>query len=109
MKLLVSQKNMLADLIESTGADIRYFDFNESELYGCTIHVKNSNELLFNLSDTIQDAEFCDIYYRPTNKQSCKHIYLSVDTFEEVILYFQEWLDCLSLEVGVEDKWNKTE
>lgn len=109
MKLLVSQKNMLADLIESTGADIRYFDFNESELYGCTIHVKNSNELLFNLRDTIQDAEFCDIYYRPTNKQSCKHIYLSVGTFEEVIPYFQEWLDCLSLEVGVDDKWNKIE
>ena len=69
MKLLVSQKNMLADLIESTGADIRYFDFKESELYGCTIHVKNSNELLFNLRDSIKDVEFCDIYYKPTNKQ----------------------------------------
>lgn len=107
MKLLVSQKNMLADLIESTGADIRYFDFKESELYGCTIHVKNSNELLFNLRDSIQDAEFCDIYYKPTNKQPSKHIYLSINTFEEVIPYFQEWLDCLSLEVGVEDKWSK--
>lgn len=107
MKLLTSQKNMLADLIEAAGADINCFDIKESELYGCTIYVKNSNELLFNLRDTIQDAEFCDIYYKPTNKQSCKHIYLSVDTFEEVIPYFQEWLDCLSLEVGVEDKWNK--
>lgn len=107
MKLLTSQKNMLADLIEAAGADINCFDIKESELYGCTIYIKNSNELLFNLRDTIQDAEFCDIYYRPTNKQSCKHIYLSVDTFEEVILYFQEWLDCLSLEVGVEDKWSK--
>lgn len=107
MKLLTSKKNILADLIESIGADIRYFDYKESELYGCTIHVKNSNELLFNLRDTIQDAEFCDIYYRPTNKQSCKHIYISINTFEEVIPYFQEWLDCISLKVGVEDKWNK--
>ena len=31
----------------------------------------------------------------------------SINTFEEVIPYFQEWLDCLSLEVGVEDKWSK--
>ena len=77
-------ENMLADLIESTGADIRYFDFNESELYGCTIHVKNSNELLFNLRDTIQDAEFCDIYYRPTNKQSCKH---QVAILSNILLY----------------------
>lgn len=107
MKLLTSQKNMFADLIEAAGADINCFDIKESELYGCTIHVKNSNELLFNLRDTIQDAEFCDIYYRPTNKQPCKHIYTSIDTFEEVIPYFQEWLDCLSLEVGVEDKWSK--
>lgn len=107
MKLLVSQKNILADLIEFTGADIKCFDFKESDLYGCTVYVKNSNELLFNLRDTIQDAGFCDIYYRPTNKQSCKHIYITIDYFEEVIPYFQEWLDCLSLEVGVEDKWNK--
>lgn len=107
MKLLTSQKNMLADLIEAAGADINCFDIKESELYGCTIYVKNSNELLFNLRDTIQDAEFCDIYYKPTNKQPRKHIYLSINNFEEVIPYFQEWLDCLSLEVGVEDKWSK--
>ena len=109
MKLLTSQKNMLADLIEAAGADIYCFDIKESELYGCTIYVKNSNELLFNLRDTIQDAEFCDIYYKPTNKQPSKHIYLSINTLEEVIPSFQEWLDCLSLEVGVDDKWNKIE
>ena len=31
MKLLTSQKNMLADLIEAAGADINCFDIKESE------------------------------------------------------------------------------
>ena len=105
MKLLISQKNMLADLIEAAGADVKYFDFNESELYGSTISIKDSGELLFNFRDTIQGAKYCDIYYRPTNKQPRKHIYLSIGTFEEAIPYFQEWLDCLSIEVGIVDKW----
>lgn len=109
MKLLVSQKNILANLIESAGADIKCFDFKESELYGSSIYIIDNHDLLFNFRDTIQDADYCDIYYKPTNKQSCKHIYLSVNTFEEAIPYFQEWLDCLSLEVGVEDKWKKIE
>ncbi|MBQ3605375.1 MAG: hypothetical protein II990_03890 [Muribaculaceae bacterium] len=109
MKLLISQKNMLADFIEAAGADINCFDIKESELYGSIVCVRNDVELLFNFRTTIQDAEFCDIYYRPTNKQPCKHIYLSIDTFEEALPYFQEWLDCLSLEVGVEDKWEQTE
>lgn len=107
MKLLTSQKNILADLIESVGANIKRFDFRESELYGSTIYLIDNHELLFNFRDTIQDADYCDIYYKPTNKQPCKHIYLSIDTFEELIPYFQEWLDCLSSEVGIEDKWNK--
>lgn len=109
MKLLVSQKNILADIVEHLGYKLCDFEFLESSNNGCVIVVKSDKELLFNFRDSIQGAGYCDIYYKPTNKQSCKHIYLSIDTFEEVIPYFQEWLDCLSIEVGVEDKWSKTE
>lgn len=109
MKLLVSQKNVLADLIECSAISIEYFDLAESEQYGTTIYIKENDELRFNFRGSIQDAEYCDIYYRPTNKQPCKHIYLPMNSFEEAIPYFQEWLDCLSLEVGVEDNWKQTE
>ncbi len=107
MKLLVSQKNKLFDLIQASGADIGRFEFIGNSKFECAIIVKEKKDLLFNFRDSIQGAEFCDIFYRPTKKQASKHIYLSVNTFEEIIPYFQEWLDCLSLEVGVEDKWNK--
>lgn len=107
MKLLVSQKNYLAELIDSIGANLAYFEFIEDPLYGSTIYVANNKDFVFNMRETIQGAGFCDIYYTPTNKQACKHIYLSIDRFEEIIPYFQEWLDCISLEVGLEDRWQK--
>ena len=107
MKLLVSQKNILADVLENAGLNLGDFDFIESTRSGSLIVVKNKRELLFNFRDSIQGAGYCDIFYRPTNKQGSNTIYLAIDKFEDVVPYFQEWLDCLLLEVGVEDKWNK--
>lgn len=107
MRLLISQKNELADIIESFGADFEVFSLVESDIDGTCIHVKNNSELLFNFRETIQGAEFCDIYYRPTNKQPYNHLYVSVNSFEEAIPYFLEWLDCLSLELNIVDKLSK--
>ena len=107
MKLLVSQKNVLAEILENAKYNISDFDFIEKDLYESAIIVKENPKFMFLFRDSIQGAEFCDIYYSPTNKQACKHIYLSIDSFEEIIPYFQEWLDCFSLEFGIEDKWSK--
>ena len=48
MKLLVSQKNVLADLIECSAISIEYFDLAESEQYGTTIYINENDELRFN-------------------------------------------------------------
>lgn len=107
MKLLASQKNLLADLIENVGLSLTDFKFIKDEVAGVIILLEKDNELLFNFRDTIQDAEYCDVYYKPTNKLPCKHIYTSINSFEEAIPYFIDWLDCLSLEVNIVDKWRK--
>lgn len=107
MKLLVSQKNLLADLIENVGLSLTDFKFMKDEVAGVIILLEKDNELLFNFRDTIQDAEYCDVYYKPTNKLPSKHIYMSINSFEEAIPYFIDWLDCLSLEANIEDKWRK--
>jgi hypothetical protein len=106
MKLLVSQKNVLAEILEKMRYNISDFNFIENELETAIV-LKENSEFMFLFRESIQGAKFCDIYYIPTNKQVCKHIYLSIDSFEEIISCFKEWLDCLSLEIGIEDKWSK--
>lgn len=105
MKLLQSQKNMLADLIERAGYNQKEFEIKEKE-HASTIFVKKDKTLCFRFSNSIQGAEYCDIYYLPTNIQACKHIFLSINEFSEAIPYFEEWLENLSFEINVEDKWN---
>jgi hypothetical protein len=107
MKLLVSQKNLLADLIENVGLSLTDFKFMKDKVAGVIILLEKDNELLFNFRDTIQDAEYCDVYYKPTNKLPSKHIHMSINSFEEAIPYFIDWLDCLSLEANIVDKWRK--
>lgn len=108
MKLLVSQKNKLADLVLAANYSLDYFHFFEDSLYGTSIVLKADKHLIFNIRDSIQGAKFGDVFYCPTKKQACGHIYLPVNRFEDSLSYFQEWLDCLSLEIGVENQWNKT-
>ena len=108
MELLISQKNILADLVECTGLRLDDFKFVRNET--CTAFLlKKDEKLQFSFRDTIQGAKYCDVYYKPTNKTPCKHIYLSINTFDEVIPYFKDWLNCLSLEVNIVDKWSKRE
>lgn len=57
MKLLASQKNLLADLIENVGLSLTDFKFMKDEGAGVIILLEKDNELLFNFRDTIQDAE----------------------------------------------------
>ncbi len=106
MKLLTSQKNVLAEKITDFGMTIVDFIFEESPEY-VIICAKKDEELYFQFRPTIQGADFCDIYYRPTNKSSRKSLYMSINTFEEGIHYFQEWLECLKEEIYVENKWKQ--
>ena len=107
MKLLPSQKNKLAEIIEQAGYDINEFEIIEDEIT-CIICAKSDKQFCFRFSETIQDSEYCDIYYMPTKKQVSNHIFLSINSFTESISYFNEWLDCLSSELYISDKWNKT-
>lgn len=104
MKLLLSQKNKLAELIANSGKSINDFEKLES-LAEFIISARQNADLYFQFRLSIQGAEFCDIYYVPTKLNASNHIYKSINSFEEALPYFQEWLDCLSEELGVIDKW----
>lgn len=98
---------MLAEKIVQAGYNLKDFEIiEEDQIY--TIYVKTDKDLCFRFSDTIQDAEYCDVYYLPTKKQVCNHIFLSINEFSEAIPYFEEWLCNLSFEINVEDKRNST-
>lgn len=108
MKLLISQKNKLADLVLASNYSLDSFKFLEDEIDGTAIVLQSDENLIFNIRNSIQGAEFGDIFYRPTTKQACGHIYLPINCFEDLLTYFQEWLNCISLEISIEDKWSKT-
>lgn len=104
MKLLTSQKNVLAEKITDFGMNIDGFVINESP-EAVIICAKKDEDLYFQYRPTIQGADFCDIYYRPTTRSPRKSLYTSINTFEEGLLHFQEWLECLKEEIYLENKW----
>jgi hypothetical protein len=108
MKLLLSQKNNLFDLIEKFGLTPGLFEYKEyetgKEIYNTTISLKKSS-FLFSVTRIVNNTRDASLRFSPGDIRYEDSSYAA--TWYDIESTFKYWLKYLKREIQLEDKWEK--
>lgn len=109
MKLLITQKDRIYDLVEKSGLAPSQFEFKEQDSQysyerATTLHLKNS-EFYFSFDTELGENQGYIVKFCPASNShtDSSHPY----NWDEQIKIFKEWLSYLKREINSPNKWER--